>query len=133
MDTHANITYQNITMNTIRVGLHYKCPHVSHSTVQIMCTDRLRVTITSGQGLDVAKPLFRNGDAMRMDILCVNVGLNGRWNILTGHIPVPMKTWKSFNNINNNTNTNNNNSNNNNGRNGSCLTWLAISLEEKRR
>ena len=25
------------------------------------------------------------------------------------------------------------NSNNNNGRNGSCLTWLATSLEEKRR
>ena len=66
-----------------------------------------------------------------MDILCVNVGLNGRWNILTGHIPVPTKTWKSYNN--NNTNTNNNNSNNNNGRNGSCLTWLATSLEEKRK
>ena len=28
---------------------------------------------------------------------------------------------------------NNNNNNNNNGRNGSCLTWLATSLEEKRR
>ena len=27
----------------------------------------------------------------------------------------------------------NNNNNNNNGRNGSCLTWLATSLEEKRR
>ena len=26
-----------------------------------------------------------------------------------------------------------NNNNNNNGRNGSCLTWLATSLEEKRR
>ena len=26
-----------------------------------------------------------------------------------------------------------NNINNNNGRNGSCLTWLATSLEEKRR
>ena len=25
------------------------------------------------------------------------------------------------------------NNNNNNGRNGSCLTWLATSLEEKRR
>ena len=29
--------------------------------------------------------------------------------------------------------SNNNNNNNNNGRNGSCLTWLATSLEEKRR
>ena len=26
-----------------------------------------------------------------------------------------------------------NNNNNNNGRNGSCLTWLATSLEDKRR
>ena len=30
-------------------------------------------------------------------------------------------------------NNNNNTNNNNNGRNGSCLTWLATSLEEKRR
>ena len=40
------------------------------------------------------------------------------------------QTWKwhlvSFDNIGRN-------NNNNNGRNGSCLTWLATSLEEKRR
>ena len=36
-------------------------------------------------------------------------------------------------NNNNNNNNNSNNNNNNNGRNGSCLTWLAASLEEKRR
>ena len=34
---------------------------------------------------------------------------------------------------NNNKNNNNNTNNNNNGRNDSCLTWLATSLEEKRR
>ena len=34
---------------------------------------------------------------------------------------------------NNNNNNNTNNNNNNNGRSGSCLTWLATSLEEKRR
>ena len=48
-----------------------------------------------------------------------------------GYIILTFCTINSLNSVDKDALLNNNN-NNNNGRNGSCLTWLAASLEEKR-
>ena len=59
------------------------------------------IPFSSGQGLEDANPLCRNGDSTRMDRQRANVGMNRPWNTCWSapscHNPVPMKTWKSSN------------------------------------